>query len=66
MEFSGKNTGVDSHSPQGLNLGALHCRQILYCLSHQESPLSGDVYLFNRYVLMPPHALSIMTGMGKD
>ena len=24
---------------QGLNLGLLHCRQILYCLSHQESPM---------------------------
>ena len=37
----GKNTGVGSHSllqgiflTQGLNLGLLHCRQILYCLSH--------------------------------
>ena len=24
---------------QGLNLGLLHCRQVLYCLSHQRSPL---------------------------
>ena len=23
---------------QGLNLSLLHCRHILYCLSHQESP----------------------------
>ena len=23
---------------QGLNLGPLHCRQILYCLNHQRSP----------------------------
>ena len=23
---------------QGLNLGLLHCRQILYCLNHQGSP----------------------------
>ena len=37
----GKNTGVSSHSllqgifpTQGSNLGLLHCRQILYCLSH--------------------------------
>ena len=37
-----KNTGVSSHSllkgiflSQGLNLGLLHCRRILYCLSHQ-------------------------------
>ena len=25
---------------QGLNLGLLHCRQILYCISHQGSPSS--------------------------
>ena len=38
-------TGVDSHSllqgifpTQGLNLGLPHCRQVLYCLSHQGSP----------------------------
>ena len=38
----GKNTGVGSHSflqgifpTQGSNLGLLHCRQILYHLSHQ-------------------------------
>ena len=41
----GKNTGVHSHSllqgifpTQGLNLGLLHCRQILYHLSYQGSP----------------------------
>ena len=41
----GKNTGVGSHSllqgiflMQGLNLHLLHCRQILYHLSHGESP----------------------------
>ena len=44
----GKNTGMDSHSllqgifpNQGLNPGLLHCRQILYCLSHQRSPLKA-------------------------
>ena len=38
----GKNTGVGSHAllqgiflTQGLNLGLLHCRQILYHLSHK-------------------------------
>ena len=42
-----QNTGVGSHSllqgiflTQGLNLGLLHCREILYCLSHQQSPQS--------------------------
>ena len=41
----GKNTGVDCHAllqgifpTQGLNPGLPHCRQILYCLSYQESP----------------------------
>ena len=40
----GQNTGVGSHSLfpgifliQGSNLGLLHCRQILYCLSHEYS-----------------------------
>ena len=44
----GKNTGVGCHFllqgiflTQGLNPGLLHCRQILHCLSHQGSPLSG-------------------------
>ena len=43
--FPGKNTGVGSHSifqgifpTQGSNLRLLHCRQILYNLSHQGSP----------------------------
>ena len=42
----GKNAGVGSHSllqaiflMQGLNRGLLHCRQILYHLSYQGSPL---------------------------
>ena len=41
----GQNTGVGSHSilqgifpTQGLNLGLLHCRWILYQLSHKGSP----------------------------
>ena len=41
----GKNTGVGCHfllpgifPTQGLNPGLPHCRQILYCLSHQKSP----------------------------
>ena len=49
----GKNTGMGSHSflqgiflTQGPNLGLLHCRQILYCLSHQGSPQLGATALF--------------------
>ena len=43
--FPGKDTGVGSHSllqgvflTQESNTGLPHCRQILYCLSHQGSP----------------------------
>ena len=43
----GKNTGVGCHAllqgfflTQGSNPGLLHCRQILYHLSHQENPSS--------------------------
>ena len=42
----GKNSGVGCHSllqgifpTQGQNAGLLHCRQILYRLSHKENPL---------------------------
>ena len=45
VEFCGKNTGVSIHShlqgiflTQGSNPGLLHCRQILYHLSHQGNP----------------------------
>ena len=35
-------------STQGLNLDLLHCRQILYCLSHQGNPkyLALKIYSF--------------------
>ena len=45
-----KNTGVGSLSllqgiflTQGVNLGLLHCRRILYCLSHQGSPFGNNL-----------------------
>ena len=45
-DFSGNSTGVGCHfllqgifPPQGSNLGLPHCRQTLYRLSHQRSPL---------------------------
>ena len=51
----GKNTGVGCHAlnlpnPQGSNPGSLHCRQILYHLSHQGSPriLEWVAYPFSR------------------
>ena len=44
----GKNTGVGCHSllqgiflTQGSNMGLLHCRQVIYQLSHQGSPGSA-------------------------
>ena len=48
--FPGKNSGMGCHFllqeiflTQGLNLGLLHCRQILYHLSHQGS---GCIYVY--------------------
>ena len=45
LGFSGKITGMGCHAllqgifpTQGLNPGILHCRWVLYCLSHQGSP----------------------------
>ena len=52
--YPGKNIGLDTHSllqgifpTQGLNLGLLHCRQFLYHLSHQGSPLKNENMLYN-------------------
>ena len=57
----GKNTGVGSHSffqeifpTQDSNPGLLHCRQILYRLSHQESLVFVTNLL---YILAPPSPL---------
>ena len=51
MDSLGKNTGVCSRSllqgiflTQGLKLGLLHCKQILYHLSHQISALILIIY----------------------
>ena len=48
----GQNTGEGSHSllqgifsTQGSNPGLLHCRQILYGLSHQGSPVTQLCFL---------------------
>ena len=46
----GKNTGVDCHALlqgkiQGSSPGLLHCRQILYSLSHQGNPLNKQLRL---------------------
>ena len=58
MGFSGKNAGV---SCQGifptwrLNLGLLHCRQILYHLSHQGSPKVYIVTVQLSFLQKPKH-----------
>ena len=68
----GKNTGIDSHSPlQGVfliqNLGLLHCRQILYCLSHWGSPFKGskkDKSSFRNYTVVYSPWARISLGFG--
>ena len=47
-DYPGENTRVGCHAllqgifpTQGLNLGLLHCRQSLYCLSYQGNPLTS-------------------------
>jgi len=56
-DFSGKKSGVSGHaflqgifSAQGSNPGLLHCRWILYHLSHQGNPriLEWVAYPFSR------------------
>ena len=58
----GKNNGVSCHSllqgifpTEGLNLGLLHCRQILYHLSHQGSLICVCVraHVLNRGRCLP-------------
>ena len=58
-----KNTGAGCRSllqgislTQGSNPGLLHCRRILYCLSHQESP--SQVYcLINKYNVLSSNTM---------
>ena len=64
-DFPGKSTGVDCHfllhgifPSQGLNPGLLHCRQTLYPLSHQGSPiLSKIIHKYQKRVvwIFPKH-----------
>ena len=51
-DFPGNSTGVDRHFllqgiflTQGSNPGLLHCRQTLYRLSHQGSPVASSYFL---------------------
>ena len=68
----GKNTGVGCHSllqgiflTQGSKPGFLHCRQILYCLSHLGSP--AEVYGKRQFVLDRIHLpCSLTSRRGTD
>ena len=58
--FPGKNTGVGSHSllqgifpTQGSKPGLLHCRQILYHLSHQENLVGREWAPKDVHILIP-------------
>ena len=65
-DSSGKITGVVCHAllqrmfpTQGLNQGLLHCRQILYHLSYQES-------LYIEYVLVIGHIMAMAVKITAD
>ena len=69
----GKNTGVGCHAllqeifpTQGSNPGLLHCRQILYQLSHQGSPrvLEWAVYPFTRGSFQPRNQIKVSYAEG--
>ena len=69
MGFSGKNSGVGCHSllqeifpTQGLNLGLLHCRQIVYHLSHQRS----SPVTFSLVVFAAPRGLCLCPKQGEN
>ena len=54
-----KNTGEGRHSllqgifpTQSLNLGPLHCRHILCCISHQGGPLCKISSLFTELIIL--------------
>ena len=56
-DSSGKNTGVGCHAflegifpTQGLNSALLHCRWILYWLSHQRSQILFLIFAFSGFI----------------
>ena len=67
---SSVHTGVGSHyllqgifPTQGSNLGLLHCRQILYHLSHQGSP---DIAYMETYIITAPEPEPLPTEEGQS
>ena len=66
----GKNTGVGCHfllqgifPTQGSNLRLLHCRQPLYRLSHQGSPMGGTISSFLFSMLLVAHNVNVTCRM---
>ena len=64
----GKNIGVGFHAllqgiflTQGSNLGLLHCRQILYHLSHQGSPAGEKLSHYSGYT--PRFPILVITSL---
>ena len=51
LEWSTISFSRGSSQPQGLNPGLLHCRQTLYCLSHQGSLILRVITMRNNFVL---------------
>ena len=75
IQYSGQNTVGGSHSllqgifpTQGSNPGLLHCRQILYQLSHQGSPriLEWVVYPFSRESSRPSNQTAVFWIVGNS
>ena len=67
----GKNTGVGCHSflqgiflTQASNLGLLHCRQVLYHLSHQGNPI--EYWILCNSTNVPPLEVNWEEIAGKD
>ena len=75
-DFPGKDAGVGCHflvqgifPTRGLNPGLLHCRQILYPLSHQGRPntsISKNIYVFlwKKYYFLLFNSTDIMWSEG--
>ena len=68
-DFPGKNTGMRYHFhlqeiflTQGLNMGLPHCRQILYCLSHQGSHLNKRGSLKKKIPAPSPRGAILSSG----
>jgi len=73
MDSPGKNNGVGCHAllqgtfpTQGSNPGIPHCRQILYCLSHQGRAriLEWVAYPFSRESSQPRNRTGVSCTAG--